>query len=184
MVTFEKNYKIDKERKDEIKNGLIQILESAQNPGEQKEQKIQDYFESNSELFSIHNTYKNYFHQDMILSKCPIDNLKTDYVYLSKKSDKWRIVFGEFELPDNNFFKSGSNDYTAQFNHALQQIQQWQIYVEENKKEVIDYFTMLLQPPNMRMNPIEFYFELIYGRSEDKNKTVDRKRNIAATSKN
>ncbi|MCK0746346.1 Shedu anti-phage system protein SduA domain-containing protein [Chromohalobacter nigrandesensis] len=183
MITFKREYTPSVEEKHRIRDGLLAVIDSKQEAGSQKEQRIQSYFEANTELFSVHNTYKNFFHQNMVLSKCPIGSLKTDYAYLSKKSDGWRVVFGEFELPEDKFFKVGSLDYTAKFNHALQQMQQWQIYVKENKGEILRFFELLYQPINMRDNPTEFAFELIYGRSEDKNKTRERKLNIAATAK-
>lgn len=161
---------------------LEKILSSDKKDGTQKEQTIQDFFEEHTELFCLHNTFKNFYHHDMVITKCPIDILKTDYVYITKKSDQWRIVFGEFELPDSNFFLKGSDtNYTQEFNHATQQIQSWKSIVSTKKNEVIDYFKMLLIPERMRDNPIEFKYELIYGRSADKNKTEARRRMINQT---
>ncbi|WP_118132044.1 Shedu anti-phage system protein SduA domain-containing protein [Pseudomonas abyssi] len=173
--------RMENEQKILIVNQYQEKLSSTPEQG-QKEQSIQDFLERNTELFSEALTYKNYFHQDILISKCPVMDLKSDYAYLSKKSDEWKIVFGELELPDYNFFRKGSGDFTSEFNHAINQIRQWKLRIKNNQNEVFNFFKLLLQPESMRENPIVFEFELIFGRSEDKNKTAERLRLIQSVS--
>jgi hypothetical protein len=67
---------------------------------------------------------------------------------------------------------------TAEFNAALNQVRSWKVFVDDNKSEVLRKLEPLFQPLNMRKNPIEFNYQLILGRSADKNLSVSRKKHV------
>lgn len=156
------------------------LIESPQESGTKKEQEIQNFLESNAELIPTPHRLNHHLHLKAIISKFPLGNrFITDYVYITKSSDCWRIVFVELEIPDKTIFTGSSNQIntTSKFNEALNQVRSWQAYLAEHRQEVIKQLEPLMVPPNMRRNPVEFCYELIYGRSADKN-TEDKNRHI------
>jgi hypothetical protein len=156
------------------------VLESAQESGTKKEQEIQNYLEGRSELIPTPHRLNHHLHLKAIISKFPLGSrFITDYVYITKSSDCWRIVFVELEVPDKTIFTNSSNQIntTAKFNEALNQIRNWQAYLNKHRQEVIKQLEPLMVPPNMRRNPVELCFELVYGRSAEKN-TEERNRHI------
>ncbi|WP_024336410.1 Shedu anti-phage system protein SduA domain-containing protein [Desulfotignum balticum] len=148
------------------------ILNSDAPPGKKKELVIQDFLELHSELIPTPNLLNHRLHFNAILSQFPIDtSLVADYVYLTKSSDTWRITFVELEVPDKRFFSSNKKqvDTSSAFNKALSQIRSWQVFLEEHKDEVMRRLEPIWYPLNMRKNPVTFEFQLIIGRSAEKN---------------
>lgn len=154
------------------------LIESPQKPGTKKEQEIQNFLESNAELIPTPHRLNHHLHLKAIISKFPLGNrFITDYVYITKSSDCWRIVFVELEIPDKHIF-TGSTDKintTSKFNEALNQVRSWQAYLVEHRQEVIKQLEPLMVPSQMRRNPVQFCYELVYGRSAEKN-TEDKNR--------
>ncbi|GGX13988.1 Shedu immune nuclease family protein [Undibacterium macrobrachii] len=158
-----------------------QILCEPSPKGRQKEQVVQDFLEQHTELIPTPNRLNHHLHFQSVVSKFPLGTeLTTDYVYITKSSDVWRVTFVELESPDKCIFTSDvkKTNTTAEFNAALNQVRSWKHYLDENKNEVIRRLDPLLQPINMRRNPVEFHFQLIIGRSQDKNLSVDRKKHF------
>lgn len=159
-------------RNQELIDKYLQMLESETPEGKKREQVIQDFFEQNTEIIPTPNRLNHQLHFKMIISKFPLSiDLITDYIYITKNSDTWRITLVELEVPEKNIFKSHANQVntTADFNFALNQVRSWKNYLSENKKEFISRVLPLLQPPQMRTNTIEFHYQLIIGRSKEKN---------------
>lgn len=155
------------------------LLSSPAPKGRQKEQIIQDFLEVHTELIPFTNRLNHHLHFRMILSKFPLGTeLTTDYVYITKSSDRWRITLVELETPDKLIFTSNMQAATptAEFNAALNQVRSWQVFIEDHKQEVIRKLDPLLRPLVMRNNPIEFNYQLIIGRSDNKNISEARKR--------
>jgi len=159
---------------------FMSLLDSDQKAGTKKEQEIQNYLEEKTELIPTPHRLNHHLHLKAIISKFPLGNrFITDYVYVTKSSDCWRIVFVELEVPDKTIFTNSKNQIntTAKFNEAINQVRNWQAYLKENRQEVIKQLEPLMVPTNMRRNPVEFCFELVYGRSSEKN-TEERNRHI------
>ncbi len=149
--------------------------------GRQKEQVIQDFLEENTELIPTPNRLNHHLHFGAIVSKFPLGTeLTTDYIYITKSSDVWRITLVELEIPEKSIFNSDTKktNTSAEFNAALNQVRSWKLFIEENKSEVIRRLEPLLRPLGMRGNPIEFHYELIIGRSQNKNLSDARKRHF------
>ncbi len=160
---------------------FTQLLESPPPAGRQKEQVIQDFLENHPELIPTPNRLNHQLHFNVIVSKFPLaTELTTDYVYLTKSSDTWRVTFVELEVPDKDIFTSNPTKAitTADFNAALNQVRSWKIFVDDNRGEVLRKLDPLFQPPGMRANPIEFNYQLIIGRSAGKNLSQARKKHI------
>lgn len=119
----------------------------------------------------------HHLHFGVIVSKFPLDtSLETDYVYLTKSSDTWRVTFVELESSVKKNFTNNKKqvDMSSDFNKALGQVRTWRIFIEENKREVMRRLEPILYPLVMRGNPIEFNYQLIIGRSKEKNESPER----------
>ncbi|CUI57944.1 Shedu immune nuclease family protein [Achromobacter xylosoxidans] len=155
------------------------VLANPAPPGRQKEQVVQDFLENHSALIPTPNLLHHGLHFELILSKFPISTeLITDYVYITKSSDTWRITLVELESPDKKIFTNNLKGATlsAAFNAALAQVRSWKIFLANDKQELIRRLKPLLQPLGMSGNPIEFNYQLIIGRSAEKNLAADRKK--------
>lgn len=157
------------------------VLDNPAPAGRQKEQVVQDFLEEHTELIPTPNRLNHHLHFETVVSKFPLGTeLTTDYIYLTKSSDVWRITFVELESPDKTIFTKDTKKATtsAEFNAALNQVRSWKHFLEENKQEVLRRLEPLMRPIPMQRNPVEFHFQLIIGRSEDKNLTPERKRHF------
>jgi hypothetical protein len=84
---------------------FTQLLDSPPPSGRQKEQVVQDFLENHSVLIPTPNRLNHQLHFDVIVSKFPLSTeLITDYVYLTKSSDTWRVTFVELEMPDKKIW--------------------------------------------------------------------------------
>ena len=166
---------------EELVKEFLLTLENAPPPGRQKEQTVQDFMEENSEIIPVASRLGHHVHFDLVISKYALSTeLITDYCWITKQSGRWRVVLTELESPDKNIF---TNDMSiprpsASFNAALDQVRSWKLFISENKNEALRRLSPFFQPISMRENPIDFCYELIIGRSANKNATRDRKRYI------
>ncbi|MCW7494690.1 DUF4263 domain-containing protein [Leptospira sp. 2 VSF19] len=165
----------------QINEDLIKDFESTLDneppKGKQKEQVVQDFLETNTEIFTPPNLLNHRLHFESIISKFPLDtSLITDFVYLTKSSGEWIITLVELESPNKKFFRSGISPIrcTSEFSGALDQIQSWQNFINKNKSQIINKLQPLMHPMKMRQNPISFQYWLIYGRSNEKNSSAEK----------
>ena len=157
------------------------LLNSAPPAGRQKEQLVQDFLEAHTELIPTPNRLNHHLHFESVISKFPLSTeLTTDYVYITKSSDVWRITLVELEAPEKAIYTSDTKrpNTTAEFNAALNQVRSWKHFIDDHKAEVIRKLGPMLQPIGMRRNPIEFHYQLIIGRSLDKNLSEARKKHF------
>jgi hypothetical protein len=165
----------------ELVAAFKEVLDSQPPAGRQKEQVVQDYLESHTELIPTPNRLNHHLHFESVVSKFPLSTeLITDYLYITKSSDTWRITMVELESPDKLIFTADTRKATpsAEFNAALNQVRSWKHFLDENKGEFLRRLEPLLQPASMRRNPVEFQYQLIIGRSTNKNLTPERKKTI------
>lgn len=164
----------------DLKNEFLNLLEGGAPPGQQKEQMIQNFLEANSELIPIPNMLNHGLHFDFIISKFQVaNNLVSDYVYLTKSSAQWIVTLVELEISEKSIFTSSMDKEvgSAAFNNALDQVRSWKAYLKEHRREFLDRLAPLMQP--MGRNPVEFNYQLVIGRSADKNKNERRMEYIA-----
>ncbi|QIF98948.1 Shedu immune nuclease family protein [Proteus terrae] len=157
------------------------LLDDPAPQGRQKEQVVQDFLEQHTMLIPTPNLLNHRLHFQSIITKFPLGTeITTDYIYITKSSDVWRITLVELESPDKNIFTSDTKKaiISAEFNAALSQVRSWKHFIEENKSEVIRHIEPLLRPLAMLRNPIEFDYQMIIGRSENKNFTRGRKQHF------
>lgn len=154
------------------------VLKSPPPVGRQKEQFVQDFMEDRSELIPVTNLLGHHLHFGMIISKYKLSTeYTTDYIYITKNSGLWRIIFVELEKPEKLIFTGNVERVTtsAEFNAALGQVNCWRQFTQDHREEALRRLRPLLDIGNMRNNPIELKFQLIIGRSKNKNSTLARK---------
>ncbi|HHP7423641.1 TPA: Shedu immune nuclease family protein [Enterobacter roggenkampii] len=157
------------------------LLDAPAPPGRQKEQVIQDFLEQNTQFIPTPNLLNHGLHFQSIISKFPLGTeLTTDYAYITKSSDVWILTLVELESSDKNIFTSDSKktNTTAEFNAALNQVRSWKNFIDDNKAEVIRRIQPLLKPAGMSQNPVQFNYQLIIGRSVNKNFNDERKKHF------
>ncbi|EJC7971397.1 DUF4263 domain-containing protein [Vibrio parahaemolyticus] len=160
-----------------LNDDFLDLLDSEQPDGKKKELIVHEFLEKNTVLIPTPNLLNHHLHFEVIVSKFPLDtSLETDYVYITKSSDTWRVTLVELEKPEKKMFTNNQKqvDTSSDFNKAIGQVRSWQVFIEENKNEVIRRLSPLFYPIQMRSNPIEFDYQLIYGRSEEKNNSPER----------
>ena len=167
----------------EVDTSLIAQLETLLTapapPGRQKEQVVQDFLEQHSEFIPTNNLLNHHLHFESVVSKFPLGTeLTTDYIYITKSSDIWRITLVELESPEKKIFTSDTKkaNTSADFNAALNQVRSWRHYLVEHRHEVLRRLEPLLHP--LAGNPVEFQYQLIIGRSANKNLSPERKQHF------
>lgn len=133
------------------------------------ENDIQTFLENKSSLFPLPFLNGHHLHFSSIISKFKIGNeFITDFVYLTKCSDHWDIVFIEIEDPKKKLFTINKENinFSADFNHAYDQITSWKAYINENKERVLNQFEKIKLP--LGKNPTNFKYVLIIGRNNEK----------------
>lgn len=100
----------------------------------------------------------------------------SDFIYLTKCSDEWYVVFIENENPKKRIFTE-DNHFTADFNHAYEQVQDWERYFKnsENRTKVLASLKNICHSKIMRNNNVSFKYLLIYGRGDERNKSNARR---------
>lgn len=83
----------------------------------------------------------HHLHFNCVISKLKIGlEVITDFAYLTKSSDIWRVILIELESPHKRIFKKNAHGYpefSAEFNNAIDQITYWKVYIEEHKTAVL-----------------------------------------------
>lgn len=162
---------------EQLERDFISILESPPPSGKKKELIVHEFLENNPELIPTPNLLNHHLHFGVVISKFPLDtSLETDYVYLTKSSDTWIVTFVELETPEKKLFTNNKKqvDTSSELNRAIAQVRSWQVFLEDNKAEVLRRLEPIFHPFVMRQNPVEFNYQLIIGRSEEKNGSPER----------
>jgi hypothetical protein len=110
----------------------------------------------------------HYVHFDFVFPQYPIgDRFQSDFVYLTKSSAEWWCVLVEIESPKARLFQDNAKSIKkhSDLNSALDQIQDWRIYLEKHKADFLDGLAPILRPLKVARNPISFKYTLVIGRS-------------------
>lgn len=133
------------------------------------ENDIQTFLETNSEMIPLPFLNGHHLHHTTIISKFRLGNeYVTDFAYLTKCSDYWYFILIELEDSKKRIFnKDRENIYfSAEFNHAYDQITAWKAYINDNRESILRKIDKIRVP--LRENPVYFKYVLIVGRNEDK----------------
>lgn len=108
------------------------------------EREILNFINANEHFFLIGAVLKTYFnfghHEAHVFREFPLGtSFKADYLILGKNSDGWHFVFVELEAPIGNItIKDGNLGST--FRKGLDQIQDWDHWLEKNFQSLQEYF--------------------------------------------
>lgn len=135
------------------------------------EQRYQEFIERNTALVPREFEQNHGIHLSIVLRKLGFGaDYVSDLFYLSKSSDDWHAVFVELEKPTTKFFKQGSNEFSAEFQLALQQINEWRAWLDRpgNKDAFLNNDVRVIRVPrHMAVNPTDFKFVLVTGRRSE-----------------
>jgi hypothetical protein len=148
------------------------------------ENNIQNFLENNSELIPLPFLNGHQLHFTTIISKFKLGNeYVTDFAYLTKCSDYWYFVLVELEDSKKKIFTRDKENihFSADFNHAYDQITSWKAYINDNRESVLKKVNKIKIP--LGENPIYFKYVLIIGRNEEK-KDSERKTKMFAQKSN
>ncbi|EIK0750392.1 DUF4263 domain-containing protein [Escherichia coli] len=143
---------------------------------EENEQIYQTYLEENTMFIPREFEQNHGIHFSTVFRKLLLSSdYKPDFVYLSKSSDNWNVVLVEIEKPSSKYFKNNSTTFHADFNLALQQMNTWRAWFDDEsnrnhfKNNILQGF---IEPAHMGRNPFNFKYVLVHGRrSEYENNT-------------
>lgn len=129
------------------------------------EQDCQDYIERHPDLLILDHLLNHQLHANSILTKVPLDtSLITDFVYLSKSSNKWHIILVELENPHVPLFSDNKSQITptAKFTKRISQIDTWRDYIKDKGNTFINKLDPIRVPLNK--NSFDYKYVLIVGR--------------------
>lgn len=146
---------------------------------EEGEQKIQDFFETYSEVFPLPFYLGHHLDWNALVSKYPIDSsIETDFMYVTRTSFHLNVVFVELEDPVKKIFvpKGVHIPMSAEFTKADAQIKSWRDYVSDHRESLLKRIATLIPFPWLRMAKVEFRYVLIFGRESEFQNRDDRKK--------
>lgn len=164
---------------DDVKNSYYALLDDSTHD----ENDIQRFLEKNNELIPLPFLCGHYLHFDAVISKFKLGNEHvTDFAYLTKCSDYWELVLIELEDSKKKLFNQDRENiyFSADFNHAYDQITSWKAYIDENRDSILKKIEKIRVP--LGENPIHFKYVLIIGRNQDKQGSEKKTRMFAQKS--
>ena len=102
-----------------------------------------------------------------------------DFLFVTKTSAQATVVFIEVEDPSKKIF-TRTDDFTSEFNHAYQQLQDWKIWFESdsNKSLLRQWLCEGIKHLLMSTLPMKAEFILIYGRRSEFDGQANRMRRL------
>lgn len=154
-----------KELSEETKQSFIALIDDQT----KNENDVQRFLEDHTELIPLPFLSGHYLHFSSVISKFKLGGeYITDFAYLTKCSDYWEVVLMELEDATKKIFtKDKENIYfSADFNHACDQISSWKAYIDTNKDKILYQLQKIRVP--LGENPVRFKYVLIIGRNSEK----------------
>ena len=111
---------------------------------------------------------------------------KSDFLYLTKSSVEWWCVLVEFEDPQSKLFQDGAKSVKmhSDFTAALDQIRDWQDFLEKNRDEFLRGLDPIRLPLKMRVkNPLHFKYTLVVGRRKELEDDAEKLQRFSALNK-
>lgn len=166
--------------KDQLIEKYYKMIEDKNN----NENQVQEFLENHTAFIPMEFLLNHQLHMNCVISKFKLGNeMITDFAYLTKCSDYWNFVLVELETPKKTIFTNNPNNvyFSAEFNHAYDQITSWKSYIEKNKDYVLKKIDKLKQPLND--NNVRFKYVLVIGRNEEKDNFEKRRAMFAEKSR-
>lgn len=176
----EKEKRIREYQESTYDKGLVEEFERILNDTSKNENDIQKYLENHTMLIPTPHMLNHQLHFNFFISKLPLgQKYKTDFVYLTKSSDSWWVVFMELENQHKKMFKGNHKhaEFSQDFYGAFQQIKDWKSYLTDNKGEFLKSIDRLRQP--LHENKVYFKYVLVIGRNKEKANSQQRRAALA-----
>jgi hypothetical protein len=159
---------------------LADEFEALIGAGKHNENALQSFIERHTAFLPTPSLLNHQLHLQSLISKFPIGDRKTDFAYLTKSSDRWKLVLVELESPAKALFKTSSNSAnSAEFNDAVAQIITWKEHWQDLRAEVERRLGPLLVPSSMARNAISVEYQMVIGRAAEKAHDDARRRRLA-----
>ena len=160
-------------------NEIADALEVLLNDPEVGENALQDFLETHTEAVLTPHLLNHRLHFGSLISKFRIGGLSTDFAYLTKSSDIWRLVLVELEAPQKQIFKkSGKHEATtSEFNDAIAQVHAWRDLASADMAGIQKRIAPL--QAHMAKNALEIWYVLVIGRDKELKNQDRRQRRLA-----
>ncbi|EIA3182955.1 TPA: Shedu immune nuclease family protein [Vibrio parahaemolyticus] len=136
------------------------------------EQPVQEFLEKNPAAICG----ANYVLGRCVISKLPLGNeYKTDFAYVNPQSGCTFLHLVEIEKPDKSIFTK-NDEFTKEFNQALQQVNDWLFWCANNSQYLYDFFEPLRQKSGDSIGYYNARGLLIYGRNSEINNVRRKER--------
>lgn len=177
---------------DKIHKEYREILDTiSQVASNQREKMMHEYLEGRALLLPGQNGLNSDSHHgpfaSIFFSKLRLQGTFRrfpDFVFVTKTSVQLTVVFIEIEDPTKKFFNV-NDDFTSDFNQALQQLEDWKIWLEDDANK-----TLLRKSLNQAIDhhmvgqlPIKAEFVLVYGRNSEYEGQANKIRRLTEKSK-
>lgn len=167
-------------RRSEIDQELVARFEELIGLGVHNENELQRFVEENTGFLPTPGLLNHQLHCRCLISKFPVGERKTDFAYLTKSSDRWKLVLVELESPAKKLFKQGDNAAnSADFNDAVAQILTWKEHWDDVRQDVLKRLEPIMIPPVMASNALSVEYVLVIGRAAEKKHDDARRRRLA-----
>ncbi len=174
-----------------INEEYIALIDEITASSIREEQRIQAFLERRPQflpgLNGVHVHANHGVYCDLIFPKFPLNgtfNRVPDFMFVTKSSVEAQITFIEIEEPSKSFFTT-SNDFTSEFNHAFQQLEDWKTWLENgnNGANLRTELTRAISHHMMNSIAIVFKFVLVYGRRSEYQDNEIRRNRISQRSR-
>lgn len=148
------------------------------------ESTMQEFLEKHTAFIPTPFLLNHQLHFNTFISKFPIGPWVTDFAYLTKSSVEWYVVLVEIENPHKKIFKGSIEHaaFSAEYAQAKQQLMDWKVYIDDNKREVLGSLRRIRRP--LEHNKVSFKYVLLMGRREEIQNSEARRRAIAEVNSN
>lgn len=135
------------------------------------EEVYQKFLEGNSQFIPREFVQNHGIHCDVVFRKLKLaENYVTDFLYLSKSSADWNIVFIELEKPSTPYFEKNSDNFHKEFMTGLNQIDRWRAWIDTTgnlEHMVNETLDPMLNPIGMKSNKKFIKYILVTGRRSE-----------------
>ncbi|HIE0435692.1 TPA: Shedu immune nuclease family protein [Proteus mirabilis] len=152
------------------------------------EQTYQKYLEDNPEFIPREFIQNHGLHLSTVFRKFPLSSeYIPDFLYVSKSSDDWNVVFIEIEKPSSKYFLNNTTNFHNDFTKAIEQMNDWRAWIsipanlESLKQNSLIHF---LVPSVMQRNPLNIKYLLVHGRRKEYEGNEIRKNKIRSMERN
>ena len=151
-----------------MQDKLFKQFENLCNQEESNEEIFQKFLEQNTCLIPRQFVQHHGINLQTVYVKVRMTKVYiSDFMLITKSSADWTCIHIEIENPKKPIFKS-NGEFFAEYNSAKTQVKNWEAWFKNSEnKSSFEQDIKKTMPLNMRENPINHKFVLIYGRDSE-----------------